>query len=284
MDRARQAAKGAAFLALHDRTRTLVLPNVWDAVSARVFEAAGFPAVATTSAGVAWALGYPDGQLVPREEVLAAVRRIAAAVSVPLTADMVAGFGATPEEVAETVRMVIDAGAVGMNLEDSDPFATGKSLVEPEAHAAKVRAARAAADATGVPFVINARTDVFLAAVGEPAARFDHAVRRATLYRRAGADSLFVPGVRDADTIGRLARALDAPLNVLAGAGTPPVAELRKLGVARLSVGSGPAVATLTLLRRIAEELAGPGTFTRFTSPETLPYTEWNKLMAVRPG
>jgi 2-methylisocitrate lyase-like PEP mutase family enzyme len=279
----RQAEKGAAFRALHDRTRTLVLPNAWDAVTARVFEAAGFPAIATTSAALAWALGYPDGELVPRAEATSAVRRITAAVAVPVTADMVAGFGSTPEEVAETVRLLIDAGAVGMNLEDTDHDAPVRTLVEPAAHAAKVRAARAAADSTGVPFVINARTDVYLAAIGEPSERLDHAVRRANLYREAGADSLFVPGAYDAETIGRLAAALNGPLNVLAGPGTPPVAELRKLGVARVSVGSGPAAATLTLLRQIAEELAGPGTFSGFTTPQTVPYAEWNRLMAVRP-
>jgi 2-methylisocitrate lyase-like PEP mutase family enzyme len=283
MDSTRQAEKGATFRALHDRTRILVLPNAWDAVTARVFEAAGFPAVATTSAAVAWALGFPDGQLIPRDEAVAAVRRITSAVTVPVSADMVAGFGSNSKQVAETVRMLIDVGAVGMNLEDSDHDGPSGSLVESEAHVAKIHAARAAADGTGIPFVINARTDVYLAGIGEPAERFDHAVGRASLYHAAGADSLFVPGVRDAETIGRLARALPGPLNVLAGPGMPAVPELQALGVARVSVGSGPAAATLSLLRRIAEELAGPGTFTGFTAPGNLPYAEWNRLMESRP-
>jgi 2-methylisocitrate lyase-like PEP mutase family enzyme len=283
MDKSRQIASGNAFRALHDRRRILVLPNAWDAVSARVFEAAGFPAVATTSAAVAWALGYPDGQTVPREDVLGVVRRIADAVAVPVTADMVAGFGSTPEEVAETVRMVIDAGAVGMNLEDSDHNSTTRTtriLTAAEAHAAKVKAARAAADATGVPFTINARTDVYLRQIGEPADRFEHTLRRAALYRDAGADSLFVPGVADADTIGRLAKALPGPLNVLAGPGTPSASQLQSLGVARVSVGAGPAEAVLTHLRRIAAELAGTGTFSGFTSSDVAPYSEWNGLMS----
>jgi 2-methylisocitrate lyase-like PEP mutase family enzyme len=279
MDKTRQVEKGNAFRKLHDRTRILVLPNAWDAVSARVFEAAGFPAVATTSAALAWSLGYPDGQVAPRQEWLDAVRRITRSVAVPVTADMVAGFGATPEEVGETVRMVIDAGAVGMNLEDSNQAPGGSGLVEPEAHAASVRAARAAADKAGVPFVVNARVDVYLAAVGEPAERFDHVVRRASLYRESGADSIFVPLVRDADTIGKLARTINAPLNVLAGPGVPSAAELQKLGVARVSVGAGPANATLTLLRQIADELAGQGTFSLFTSPQTVPGKDWNRLM-----
>jgi 2-methylisocitrate lyase-like PEP mutase family enzyme len=142
-----------------------------------------------------------------------------------------------------------------------------------------VRAARAAADATGVPFVINARIDVYLRSAGEPAERFDHAVRRAALYREAGADSLFVPGVHDAETIGKLARALPGPLNVLAVPGTPAAAELRALGVARVSVGAGPAGATLSLLRRIADELASAGTFAGFTAQDVRPHSEWNQLM-----
>jgi 2-methylisocitrate lyase-like PEP mutase family enzyme len=288
MDGKIRAAKAAAFRALHDRSRILVLPNAWDAAGARVFEAAGFPAVATTSAGLAWSLGYPDGEQVGRDEMVAAVGRIAGRVAVPLTANVEAGFGATPEEVAETVRQVLAAGAVGVNLEDGTR-SPARPLVDPALHVDKIRAARAAAEAAGVPLVINARTDVYLAGVGEAGERFDHAVRRANAYRAAGADCLFVPGVRDAATIGRLVRALDGPLNVLAGPGCPAAPELRDLGVARVSVGPGPMAATLTLLRRLAEELAGPGTFTAFTGPGIIPYPEWNRLMTEglpqgRPG
>jgi 2-methylisocitrate lyase-like PEP mutase family enzyme len=284
MDKARQAQKAAAFRALHDPKNMLVLPNAWDAISARIFEAGGFPAVATTSAGVAWALGYADGQVVPRAEMVEAVRRITRVVSVPVTADLEAGYGPKPEDAAETVRVAIDAGAIGMNLEDSNRDSSGGPLVEPAAHAAKVRAVRAAADAAGVPFVINARTDVYLASVGEPGERFDHTVRRAKLYLEAGADCIFIPYAKDPDTIGKLTRAVPGPINILAGPGVPPIPELRKLGVARLSVGSGPASATLGLLRRIAEELAGPGTFTSFTESQPYPYAELNRLLTARPG
>jgi 2-methylisocitrate lyase-like PEP mutase family enzyme len=277
MSVATQIQKAAAFRQLHDGKCILALPNAWDAVSARIFEEAGFPAVATTSAGVAWALGYPDGERVDRAEMLAAVGRIARSVAVPVTADIEAGFGNTLAELAETVKEVIAAGAVGINLEDSDKR-QDKALIAVEAAVARIQAARDAADRTGVPLVINARTDVYLAAIGESAERFDHAVRRANAYREAGADCLFVPAVRDGDTIGRLVRALHGPLNILAGPGCPPTTELQSLGVCRLSVGSGPMTAALTLVRRIAEELKSSGTFAAFTQG-SVPYAEWNRLM-----
>ncbi len=200
MDLAIQAEKAATFRKRHDGSRILVLPNAWDVASARLLEAAGFAALATTSAGVAWVLGYPDGERIPRDVMLDAVRRIVGRVSVPVTADMVAGFGPSPEHTAQTVHAVIAAGAVGLNLEDStgDP---STPLVDMTLQVERIQAARAAATADGVPVVINARTDVFLAAVGAEATRIDHAVRRANAYRKAGADCLFVPGVQDSPTI-----------------------------------------------------------------------------------
>jgi 2-methylisocitrate lyase-like PEP mutase family enzyme len=190
---------------------------------------------------------------------------------------MVTGFGPRPEDTAETVQGVIAAGAVGLNLEDGtgDPH---NPLVEVSLHVEKICAARASASAAGVPVVINARTDVFLAAVGEPGSRLDHAVRRANAYREAGADCLFVPGVQDSEMIGKLARSIAGPLNVLARAGTPPVSELARLGVARLSVGSGPMLAALGRLRRIAGELLATGTFVAMME-DTIAYAEMNDLL-----
>jgi 2-methylisocitrate lyase-like PEP mutase family enzyme len=224
MDLKTQAAKAEKFRQLHDKSRLLVLPNAWDVASALVLELAGFPAIATTSAGVAWALGYPDGERITRETMLEAVRRIAQRVSVPVTADMLAGFGPTPEDAAETVRGVIAAGAVGLNMEDrsNDPR---DPLVEVALNAEKIRAARAAATDAGVAVVINARTDVFLLSVGGPETRLEHAVRRANAYREAGADCLFVPGVENSTTIVQLARLISGPINILARAGTPPLPE-----------------------------------------------------------
>ena len=270
-----QVAKAEAFLRLHQEPPLLLLPNAWDVASARLFEEAGFPAVATTSAGIAYALGHPDGQRVGRDDMLAVVARIAAAVAVPVTADLEAGYATTPDGVADTVRAAVAAGAVGMNLEDSDHGEPGR-LADRAAQAERVAAAREAADSLGLAFVLNARTDVFLLGAGEPAGRLAHAIERSNAYRAAGADCSFCPGVADPATITALVREVDGPLNVLAGPATPPVAELEALGVRRVSLGSGPMRATLGLVRRMAEELR------RGTYPfeGALPYDEAQRLLA----
>jgi 2-methylisocitrate lyase-like PEP mutase family enzyme len=274
-----QIDKAGTFRRMHERSRILVLPNAWDVASARIFEDAGFPAIATTSAGVAWACGYPDGEHISREEMAQAVGRIARGVVVPVTADMEAGYGPGPDAVAATVAAVITAGAVGVNLEDSTASADDP-LFDIDLQSKRIRAARVAAEEAGVPIVINARTDVYLRAVGPEAERFDHALRRANAYREAGADCLFIPGVRDAAVIAALARAVRGPINILAGPGTPSVAELEKLGVARVSVGSGPMRAALTLTRGIARELLERGTYELF-SRDGLTHPETNQLMAA---
>jgi 2-methylisocitrate lyase-like PEP mutase family enzyme len=277
MDLKTQASKAEAFRRMHDRSRILVLPNAYDAGSALIFQHAGFKAVATTSSGVANSLGYPDGQAVSRDEMLAAIERIAASISVPLSADIEAGYARDSHELADTITRVVTAGAVGANLEDTW-FGGAAPLYELTAAAERIRAARAAASEAGVPIVINARTDVYLHSVGNPAERFDNAVRRAIAYHQAGADCLFVPGVRDRDLIARLAAAIDGPINILAGAGTPPVAELEKLGVARVSVGGGPARAALTAVRNVARELLERGTYDSFTK-DVITHAEANAIM-----
>src|SRR5437899_3449980 len=191
MDPQTQHQRAAALRRLHQGPGILVLPNAWDVASARLIETAGFPAVATTSAGVAFALGYPDGERISRGEMAEAVRRIAARVRVPVTADMEAGYGRTPQSAAATARAVIAAGAVGMNLEDAP--ADGDGLLDVALQADRIRAACDAAASAGVPLVINARTDVFLARIGAPETRLAHAVSRLNAYRAAGADSLFAP-------------------------------------------------------------------------------------------
>jgi 2-methylisocitrate lyase-like PEP mutase family enzyme len=263
-----QRQRAQDLLALHRPGDPIVLINVWDVVSARLIERSGARAIATTSAGIAWALGYPDGERIPRAEMLGVVERIARAVSVPVTADLEAGYGSRANDVAETVRLAIDAGAVGMNLEDciEDPGSGAEQLLPIDAATERVVAARAAAGVTNVPFVINARTDVFLRNVGDPATRLGNAVERANAYRAAGADSLFVPGVRDAETIGALAREIDGPLNVVVGPGTPSLGELGRLGVARISLGAGAMRTALGLLVRATTALAETGTFDAFVS------------------
>ena len=269
-----QRAKAQRFLELHTGGRLLVLPNAWDAGSARIFEQAGFHALGTTSAGVALSLGYPDGERVSRADMLEVVRRIASAVAIPVTADLEAGYGPTVNDAVETAKGAIAAGAVGMNFEDST---SDDRLVDVAVNVERIRAVKKVAEAEGIAFVLNARTDVFLLQIGEPAGRFDETVRRANAYRAAGADCLFVPGVTDAETIGRLVRAIKGPMNVLAGRGTPPTGELERLGVARVSIGGGPMRAALTLTLRIAQELAERGTYTSFTE-DALPLRDFNRL------
>ena len=271
-----QKEKANAFRALH-HGRTLLLPNVWDVASARILEESGFSALATTSAGVAFSLGYPDGQRISREEMLARVARIAKAVKVPVTADAEAGYGDRPEDAARTAREVIEAGAVGMNLEDGTED-SAHPLVELALQLEKIRAVREAALKSGVLLVLNARTDVYLAQVGAAETRYDETLRRAVAFRDAGADCVFVPGLKDVETIARLVRDVKCPVNILAGPGSPPVPELQKNGVARVSLGSGPMRATLGLLKRIAEELRTSGTYTGMLGAPS--HTDVNRLMS----
>jgi 2-methylisocitrate lyase-like PEP mutase family enzyme len=280
MNRDTQRAKAEAFRAMHDRSRILVLPNAWDAMSARVIEEAGARAIATTSAGVAFSVGYPDGEAIPRDEMIAAIARIARVATIPVSADIESGFANDTRELAETIRRVIEAGAVGINLEDQIHDGT-RRLYDLEVAVERVRAARDAAEATGVPLVINARTDVYLLGVGEPETRFDHAVRRANAYRKAGADCLFVPAVVSRADIERLVPALEGPLNLLSIPGFPTVPELERLGVARLSVGGRLTLGAMSGLKKSVTDLLSNGTFEAAVEG-TIGYPEANRLMAGR--
>ena len=269
MNHQSQKAKSDAFRALH-QGNILVLPNAWDVASARVIQQAGFSAIATTSAGIAFTLGYPDGQRISREEMLAVVARIARAVEVPVTADVEAGYGDRPEDAARTAQDVLAAGAVGMNLED----ATGDPqhpLLDLTLQVERVKAVRE------LPIVLNARTDVYLIEIGAPEKRYDEALRRMAAFRDAGADCVFVPGLRDQAVIGRFVKDLQCPVNILAGPGSPKVPELKNLGVARVSLGSSAMRATLGLLRRIAEELKSTGTYA--TLEGGIPFADLNRIM-----
>ena len=276
MENREQKKKAEALRALHLGNEPLVLPNVWDVASARIIEEAGFPAIATSSAGVAFAQGFPDGEKIPAEGMMAVVAQIAGAVRVPVTADAEAGYGDRPEDAAHTARRVIEAGAVGMNFED----ASGEEehpLVELELQLKRIRAIRQTAHQFDVPLVLNARTDVYLLQVGEPEKRYDETVRRLRAFRDAGADCVFVPGVGDRETIRRLVADLACPVNILAGPGSPSVRELAALGVRRISLGSAPMRATMGLLRRLAAELKTQGTYTSLDGAPS--HGEMNALM-----
>jgi 2-methylisocitrate lyase-like PEP mutase family enzyme len=260
MNLAEQALQAEKFRNMHRGPGLLLLPNAWDAISARIFAAAGFPAIATTSGGVSWALGYADGEAAPWPEVVAATARIVRVVAVPVTADIEAGFGDTPEAVGKSISEIIQAGAVGVNLEDGTPRGTAPIRTVGDA-ARRIAAAREAARTGAVPIVINARTDLYLRNIGEPAARFDEAIERGKAYLAAGADCFYPIGLRDPATIARLVKALAAPININVRAGSPSVAELEALGVIRASTASAVALMAVSTIRQVAEELRATGRF-----------------------
>ena len=268
-----QLSRAELFRRLHTEGSPLVLPNAWDAASAALVERAGAAAVATTSGAVAWSLGAADGDRLPRAELVAAVRRIAGTVSVPVTADCESG-GPDPAGVAETVRQVLDAGAVGVNLEDG-----GVPLRPVGEQAERIAAARSAADALGVPLFVNARVDVFFYKVAERAERLPETVRRATAYAEAGADGIFVPGVLAPAVLTELVERIPLPVNVLTGPGGPTIAELAATGVRRISLGTALAEAAYGTARRAAAELLSTGTYGSLTDAVAYP-----DMQALFPG
>jgi len=244
--------KAAALLALHSGPG-FVLPNAWDAGSGRVLEQIGFPAIATTSAGIAWSCGVPDGGAIDRDRMLEEIGRIVDAVAVPVTADLEDGYGDTAAEVGRTVARVAELGAVGANIED----ARGGGVIGVDEAVERLAAARAAAPSG--TFVLNARTDTYFAGVTGDV--FAETVERAGRYLDAGADCVFVPGVVEEDTIRRLAAAIPGPLNVVAGlANTIDAPTLFSLGVKRVSLGGSLARASLSMLERAGRELLDSGT------------------------
>jgi 2-methylisocitrate lyase-like PEP mutase family enzyme len=248
------AARADELRRLHRDPAILVLVNVWDAASARtVASVPGCRAIATASWAIAAAHGLADGEAIGREGMLEAVACVAGAVDLPVTADLEGGYGDTPDDVAETIGRAIAAGAVGCNLEDG--VRDGELLRDAQDAAARIAAARARADADGVPIVINARTDVYLRGADDPEA----AILRGQAYARAGADCIFVPGVTDAATIKALVDGIDAPVSILARPGAPSVSELQELGVARVSFGPGPMGVALAALARTASDLMAGG-------------------------
>jgi 2-methylisocitrate lyase-like PEP mutase family enzyme len=248
-----QKEKAQTFRELHKKKELLILPNAWDVPSARIFENTGFPAVATSSAGMMVSLGYQDGETISKEEFLSALNRIARVLSIPLSADIVGGFGETPEEVGRFAGQVIQAGAVGVNIEDFS-HAT-KKLHPVELQLQKIKAIRNQADLLDIPIVINARTDALRFAEGED--KMQEAISRAKAYRDEGrADCVYPMGLVDHDSISRFVRELDFfPVNVMVRKGLPSIPELQKLGVKRISFGPTASYAAMGLLKRISNDL-----------------------------
>jgi 2-methylisocitrate lyase-like PEP mutase family enzyme len=272
-----QLERARHFRELH-RSRPLILPNAWDAASARVIEAAGAPAIATTSAGISWSFGRSDGQKLRREEMLRVIGNIVESVHVPVSADIESGYGSgASKDVAETVRALISMGVAGINIEDS-PGRDGEMLLAPDEHAERIRVACQTAASMRGDLVINARTDLYLFQIGDLETRFSAVVERARLYRRAGADCVFVPGVIDISTIAKLVKAIEGPLNIMATPGAPSAKHLGEIGVARVSVGPWIAQAALAAAQRAARELVEQGTYTSLET--SLPFAELNAMFA----
>ena len=274
-----QKDKAQDFRGLHHGKRILILPNAWDVPSARVFENEGFPAIATSSAGLMVSLGYPDGEVMGRPEFVSAVERIARVLSVPLSVDIVAGFGKTTKEVVATVRAILKAGGIGINIED---FAHAtKKLFPVERQVENVKAIRRLGDTVGVPLVINARTDALRFGTGDDEAKFGEAVRRATAYRDAGADCVYPMGLTEAVSIKRFVKELHFPINVMVRKGLPPVSELERLGVARVSFGPSASYATMGLLKRASKEVLEKGTYQNLVDGAIV-FDELNSLATPR--
>lgn len=265
MDIGIQKERAQHFRTLHHQAPMLVLPNVWDAASAQVIEQVGFPAIATTSSGVAAALGYEDGQRITREMLLETLARITRVVNLPVTADIEAGFGASIEEVVQTVRAVIATGVVGINIEDSRKH-PGSGLVDLSYQVDLLTALRELATELDIPFVINARVDVFILKIGEPESRFEHAVQRANAYLQAGADCAYPIAHLDYETIGRLVQAIDGPVNIMVGRAGTTLAEFERLGVARVSLAGSLMHSMQAYLRSVATDILEHGSFEKLNA------------------
>jgi 2-methylisocitrate lyase-like PEP mutase family enzyme len=270
-----QAEKAEEFRALHHRGRVLVLPNAWDVPTARIFEGAGFPAVATTSAGLMVSLGYPDGEAIDERELVAAVSKIARVLTVPLSVDIVAGFGHTTKEVVKTVEDIAKAGAIGINIEDF--VHTTKRLFPVAEQVEKIKRIRELAQTLKIPIVINARTDALRFAEGNDEAKLAEAIHRGVAYRDAGADCVYPMGLVEAGPISRFVKALRFPINVMVRKGLPPIGELEKLGVARVSFGPSATYAAMGLLKRISKEVMEKGTYDSLVDG-AITYDELNSL------
>jgi 2-methylisocitrate lyase-like PEP mutase family enzyme len=248
-----QTQMAAGFRAAHASGKFLVLPNAWDVASARIAEDCGAEAIATSSAAVAWAHGYADGEKLPKARLLQLVSDIARLAKVPITADSEAGYSASPADTAAFVVTLAKAGAVGINIED------GRDA--PSLLAGKIKAIKAECKREGVDVFVNARTDVYLKSLVPAERALEETLERGRLYRDAGADGFFVPWVGSIDAIARIASAIDLPLNALTFHDLPPVAALKKAGVRRLSAGAGMSRAAMGAMRRATLALLKEGRY-----------------------
>ena len=276
--------KARKFLKLHSSPSILLLANAWDVVSAKIFELEGFSAVGTTSAGIATTLGYPDGQHIGLKETIRVIRHMVPQIDLPISADFEAGYSSSTEGVVRSAREVLNAGAIGINLEDSTGHVE-KPLYDKQIMKERIGAIREMSENEGIHLFINARTDVFLTSLGNIEGQIKQTVERAQAYIEAGADGIFVPDIADLnkDVIKILVGEIHAPLNIVAGAGKPTITELEQLGVARVSFGPRAMRAGLALIRKIAREITSHGTYAHMVS-ETISYSEVNSWFKKTKG
>ncbi|EIG61682.1 MULTISPECIES: isocitrate lyase/phosphoenolpyruvate mutase family protein [unclassified Bradyrhizobium] len=266
MDAKTQQQYAETFHALHRKGDPLILFNAWDAATAKAI-AKTSPAIATSSSAVASALGYADGENVPLDIVTGLVSRMTAAVSVPVSIDLEAGYGDTPEAAARSATEILKAGAVGINLEDG--LSGGKrQLVNPERHAAKIKAVRHAAKDLGVQLFINARTDPFLLKFGSPDECMNEAASRAKVYAEAGADGIFVPGLTDLALIEKFVQLTPLPVNIMVTQGVPALPDLARVGVRRVSLGPWPMMAAMRMIGKAAAAVAATKQYGTFLQPD----------------
>lgn len=286
MNAGHQAAKAERFRALHHEPSVLLLPNVWDVVSAKLYEVEGFQAVGTTSAGISSTIGLPDGQRMGIEDTARVVRRIVGIVDIPVSADIEAGYSTSPEGAADAARVVLEAGAVGINIEDSLSGCGADEhteLFEVSAQVERIKAIREMADSAEVQLVINARTDVFLVEGPDERERLPLSLDRGNAYLKAGADCVFVPDTGDLDekSIETLVKGIAGSLNIIAGTHTPSIGRLEEIGVARLSFGPRPMRAALAFLQEIGREWLTQGTYTKMLQ-DKLGYDDINSWFSRR--
>ena len=252
-DSIRQNELAEKFHALHHKDEMLVLPNAWDSASAKIFEESGFQAIATTSSGISWSCGYKDGEHIPPDLMIEVISRIAHSVKVPVTADIEAGYyGDDIDKYSKFISNVIEAGAVGINLEDGD--SKTRRLVDINLQIKKLKSVKEISKQKGVNLFLNARTDAIELAKGDLKTKIQVCIERANEFEEAGADGIFIPFIKEIETVAELKKAIKLPLNILIN-DLLNIAELRKLKVNRVSVGGKPMLASLNILRVIAREL-----------------------------
>ena len=276
MDKEKQIELAEEFKKMHFKNNVFILPNVWDVGSAVIFEKTGFKAVGTTSAGVSHSLGFSDGQKISKKDSLYLTEKLVNRINIPLTVDFEGGYATTSKEIANNVSELIQIGAVGINFEDSTSDSID-SLTPLSVQTEKLKAIASVKEDLGIDFFINARTDVYWLSIGEKEKRFQLVIDRAHAFIQAGADGIFVPGNLPKVTYIELVKSIDAPLNVLPSKTNYTVDDLKNIGVARMSLGSGPVRSSIALIKEIAMELYSKKTLnTMFNT--SISYEDANKL------